>query len=88
MAVTTRDLARITVDTPQRRLDVAVPWRGVADFATRCAFSGIELHLFADGDHRLTDRKERLWDLMAEFLRGRGLTKSPHRTTLAGKNTF
>jgi type VII secretion integral membrane protein EccD len=25
MAVTTRDLARITVDTPQRRLDVAVP---------------------------------------------------------------
>jgi type VII secretion integral membrane protein EccD len=25
MAVTTRDLARVTVDTPQRRLDVAVP---------------------------------------------------------------
>jgi hypothetical protein len=44
-----------------------------ADFAARCALPGIELHLFADGDHRLTDRKERLWDLMAEFLKGRDL---------------
>jgi pimeloyl-ACP methyl ester carboxylesterase len=26
---------------------------------------------FADGDHRLLDRKERLWELMLEFLRGR-----------------
>jgi pimeloyl-ACP methyl ester carboxylesterase len=72
----------------QGKKDNTVGWRGVADFATRCAFSNIELHLFADGDHRLTDRKERLWELMVEFLRGRGLTKSPHRTTLAGKNTF
>jgi len=58
----------------QGRRDTTVGWRSVADFATRCAFPGIELHLFADGDHRLTDRKARLWNLMAEFLRGRGVT--------------
>jgi pimeloyl-ACP methyl ester carboxylesterase len=57
----------------QGRRDESVPWRGVADFAARCAFKGIDLHLFADGDHRLTDRKDRLWNLMLEFLRGRGI---------------
>jgi pimeloyl-ACP methyl ester carboxylesterase len=56
----------------QGTLDTSVPWRGVADFAGRSA-GPVELHLFADGDHRLTDRKERLWELMREFLRGRGL---------------
>jgi alpha-beta hydrolase superfamily lysophospholipase len=61
----------------QGRRDTTVGWRSVADFATRCAFPGIELHLFADGDHRLTDRKERLWELMAEFLRGRGVLEQP-----------
>jgi len=55
----------------------AVAWRGITDFATRCTFPGIELHLFADGDHRLIDRKVRLWELMAEFLRGRGVTEDP-----------
>ena len=45
----------------------------MADFATRCRYEGIDLHLFADGDHRLTDRLGRLWELMSEFLRGRGL---------------
>jgi pimeloyl-ACP methyl ester carboxylesterase len=57
----------------QGRLDASVSWRTVTDFATRCAFRGIELHLFADGDHRLTDRKERLWELMLEFLKGHNL---------------
>ena len=57
----------------QGRLDASVPWRSVLDFAVRCAFREIDLHLFADGDHRLTDRKERLWELMLEFLRGRGV---------------
>ncbi|HXO21862.1 MAG TPA: alpha/beta fold hydrolase [Thermoanaerobaculia bacterium] len=57
----------------QGKKDDSVPWQGVADFAAGCACEEIELHLFADGDHRLTDRKERLWDLMTEFLRGRGL---------------
>lgn len=57
----------------QGRLDSSVPWKDVADFATRCAYPGIELHLFGDGDHRLTDRKHRLWQLMLEFLHGRSL---------------
>ncbi len=55
----------------QGKRDNTVAWRGVADFATRCPFPDIELHLFGDGDHRLTDRKERLWELMREFLWGR-----------------
>lgn len=55
----------------QGKLDTSVPWRGVADFATRCDCPDVELHLFADGDHRLNDRKERLWGLMKEFLKGR-----------------
>ncbi len=57
----------------QGKLDTSVPWKSVLDFATRCPFQEIDLHLFADGDHRLTDRKERLWELMEEFLRGRAL---------------
>ncbi len=57
----------------QGKLDTSVPWRSVLDFATGCTFKEIDLHLFADGDHRLTDRKARLWELMTEFLRGRAL---------------
>jgi pimeloyl-ACP methyl ester carboxylesterase len=57
----------------QGRFDTSVPWRAAVEFATRCPFRGIELHLFADGGHRLTDRKDRLWELMLEFLRGRRL---------------
>lgn len=73
------DLDRLcsTYRTPtlllQGKNDASVPWKTVADFASRCAFDGIDLHLFADGDHRLTDRKERLWALMWEFLAGRKL---------------
>lgn len=57
----------------QGRQDASVPWRGVLDFATRCSAPEVDFHLFADGDHRLTDRKQRLWDLMLDFLRGRGI---------------
>jgi pimeloyl-ACP methyl ester carboxylesterase len=57
----------------QGKLDTSVSWKTVLDFATRCRFQEIDLHLFADGDHRLTDRKERLWELMVEFLGGRAL---------------
>ncbi|HWM95373.1 MAG TPA: alpha/beta fold hydrolase [Thermoanaerobaculia bacterium] len=57
----------------QGKLDTSVSWKDVADFATRCAYPGIDFHLFADGDHRLTDRKDRLWALMLEFLQGKGL---------------
>ncbi len=57
----------------QGKKDDSVPWRGVVDFAAECEFEGIDLHFFADGDHRLTDRKDRLWALSEEFLRGRGI---------------
>lgn len=57
----------------QGRRDDKVSWRSVADFATGSTYLDVELHLFADGDHRLTDRKERLWGLMMEFLQGREL---------------
>jgi pimeloyl-ACP methyl ester carboxylesterase len=63
----------------QGKKDASVPWKTVADFAVRCAYEGVELHLFADGDHRLTDRKDRLWELMLEFLRGHGLAGTPGR---------
>jgi pimeloyl-ACP methyl ester carboxylesterase len=57
----------------QGKLDDRVAWRDVVELATRCEGSGVELHLFADGDHRLVDRKEHLWNLMSGFLRSRGL---------------
>lgn len=57
----------------QGKKDASVPWTSVADFAVRAGYEEVELHLFADGDHRLTDRKHRLWELMLEFLRGHGL---------------
>jgi len=59
----------------QGRRDESIPWRGVADFATRSTFNVIDFHLFADGDHRLLDRKDRLWNLMLEFLYGRAIAK-------------
>jgi pimeloyl-ACP methyl ester carboxylesterase len=73
------DAARLlaTYRTPtlvlQGKHDDSVPWRDVVEAVTGCPYEGIELHLFADGDHRLTDRTARLWELMLEFLRGRGL---------------
>jgi hypothetical protein len=41
----------------------------VADFVIR-AVPGLELHLFADGDHRLTARKDRHWELMGSSFGG------------------
>jgi pimeloyl-ACP methyl ester carboxylesterase len=60
----------------QGQQDDRVDWARVQDFASQCPFRDIEFHLFADGDHRLGDRKQRLWDLMLAFLRGRGLLPS------------
>jgi pimeloyl-ACP methyl ester carboxylesterase len=57
----------------QGKLDASVSWKSVAHFATCCTFQEIEIHLFADGDHRMTDRKRRLWALMMDFLLGRAL---------------
>jgi pimeloyl-ACP methyl ester carboxylesterase len=52
--------------------DLEVPWRGTVELIGGVS-GAVDLHLFADGDHRLTDRKERLWELMVEFLIGRQL---------------
>jgi pimeloyl-ACP methyl ester carboxylesterase len=56
----------------QGRLDSEVSWQGAVDLLAH-ARGAVDLHLFADGDHRLTDRKQRIWALMLEFLSGRRL---------------
>ena len=56
----------------QGKLDDRVEWRQVLDFVDGCELDELELHLFANGDHRLVDRKERLWRLMRDFLEFRG----------------
>ncbi len=43
------------------------------DAAAGCAYEGIELHLVADGDHRLADRLDHLWRITASFLEAREL---------------
>jgi uncharacterized protein len=53
----------------QGQRDTSVEWRDVADFAARTAPGTVELRLFADGDHRLTDRKAKLWDAAAAWYR-------------------
>ena len=45
----------------QGRLDTTVDWRDVAAFVARAPAGLVELRLFDDGDHRLVDRKDRLW---------------------------
>ena len=57
----------------QGKRDDRVDWRDVVALAADCAGDGVELHLFADGDHRLVDRKEHLWRLMHGFLEARGV---------------
>lgn len=62
-----------TLRTPtlifQGQRDSAVEWREVAAFAARTRPGTVELRLYADGDHRLTDRRERLWNAAASWFR-------------------
>lgn len=53
--------------------DGSVDWRSVAEFCSRSASGQLELHLFADGDHRLLEHLPALWELSELFLRRRGL---------------
>jgi pimeloyl-ACP methyl ester carboxylesterase len=53
--------------------DASVSWRAVLAFVESCQDDDIELHVFANGDHRLVDRKDHLWRLAESFLRSRGL---------------
>jgi pimeloyl-ACP methyl ester carboxylesterase len=57
----------------QGRQDQSVGWRGAVELATRARPGLVDLVLFGDGDHRLIDRRERLWELMRGFLAGRRL---------------
>jgi pimeloyl-ACP methyl ester carboxylesterase len=63
----------------QGQLDDRVPWRTVQRFVEESPFDGLELVLYADGDHRLADRKERLWRAMAAFLERRGVERTARR---------
>lgn len=85
------DLARYpAADLPRRFRTPALVFQGlrdesvdtatVLDFVTACRGNPVELHLFADGDHRLVDRRHRLWHLALEFLAGRGLVAAPPAT--------
>lgn len=52
----------------QGMLDETVDYKDVARFVARASGGNFRLHLFADGDHRLTGRKEELWERMRDFL--------------------
>lgn len=70
------ELTRTPTLLLQGQRDDRVDWRRVAEYAAGCA-AGVELHLFAGGDHRLLAYKQRLWELTLGFLGGHGLTPSP-----------
>lgn len=57
----------------QGQLDETVDYKDVARFAARSPGGHLRLRLYADGDHRLTDRKEELWAEMRDFLAERRL---------------
>ncbi len=51
--------------------DASVDYRDIVRLAARAPGGLFRLQLFADGGHRLTERKEELWALMREFLAAR-----------------
>lgn len=53
--------------------DRSVDWHLAVDLAAACREAPVEVHLFADGDHRLLDRRPRLWQMALAFLEARGL---------------
>jgi pimeloyl-ACP methyl ester carboxylesterase len=65
----------------QGQRDSSVDWRSVAEFAAR-AGGAVELHLFADGDHRLVDRLPALWQLAECFLRRQGVLPGGESATM------
>jgi uncharacterized protein len=62
-------LHRVPARLFQGQRDATVDWRDVADFAARARPGSVDLRLFADGDHRLLDRKELLWRESAAWFR-------------------
>lgn len=73
------DFARLaaTYRTPTLMLqgmrDSSVDWRAVADFCASARQAEVELHLFANGDHRLLEQLPALWELAEVFLLRQGL---------------
>ena len=57
----------------QGKHDDTVDWRASVDLTVSCAYEGLELHLMADGDHRLVDRLDHLWRMTVSFLEARVL---------------
>ena len=57
----------------QGMLDESVDWHLAVDLAAAGRGRAVELHLFADGDHRLLDRRPRLWQATLDFLAAHGL---------------
>jgi pimeloyl-ACP methyl ester carboxylesterase len=53
----------------QGQLDGTVDWHDVEDFVALLTPGVADLRLFPDGDHRLTDRMELLWNGAAELFR-------------------
>ncbi len=53
--------------------DDSVPIAGSVDFVRQSAARPLELVVFAGGDHRLTDRKDAVFDAMAGFVARLGL---------------
>ena len=51
--------------------DDAVPWRTSSTFQEDCPYPQIDLVLLKDGDHRLSEHKEFLFDTMWAWLQGR-----------------
>ncbi|HKT73033.1 MAG TPA: alpha/beta fold hydrolase [Steroidobacteraceae bacterium] len=48
--------------------DEVLDWHDNLTFARQCAFSAVELLLCKDGDHRMTDRKDFLFDVIWAWL--------------------
>jgi pimeloyl-ACP methyl ester carboxylesterase len=66
------DLYRVPTLLLQGKNDASVDWHSVLDFAVGCPYEGIEMHFFADGDHRLLAQAPHLWRMMVSFLLARG----------------
>lgn len=64
------DLLSVPTLVFQGELDASVPWRDIDAFARRCGDPPVRLRLYADGDHRLTDRLPLLWRETVAFLDG------------------
>ena len=57
----------------QGKNDTDVDWRMVLDFAVENPAECVQLHLLADGDHRLVERLPLMWRISRAFLMEQGL---------------